>query len=159
MNKLMIIGNLTRDPVLRTTTTGKQVCSFTVAVNRRKTQANQDPGADYFNVSTWDQQAVNCSKFLQKGRKVAVVGAVSVRLYTGNNGQSYANLEVQAQEVEFLTSLSDVSPVAPPDTPPAPTAYASAPPAAAQQQTMYDAMNGAAAPAGFTPVEDDELPF
>ena len=51
MNKLTIIGNLTRDPELRTTTAGVSVCSFSVAVNRRKTQQNQDPGADYFNVS------------------------------------------------------------------------------------------------------------
>lgn len=107
MNKLTIIGNLTKKPELRTTTAGVSVCGFTVAVNRRRTQNNPDPGADYFNVSAWRQLGENCAKFLDKGRKVAVVGAVSVRTYTKNDGTFGANLEVNADEVEFLSSASD----------------------------------------------------
>ena len=56
MQKLTIIGNLTGDPELRTTQSGKEVCSFTVAVNRKKTANNQDPGADYFRVSAWEDR-------------------------------------------------------------------------------------------------------
>lgn len=108
MNKLTIIGNLTRDPVMRTTTSGQNVCSFTVAVNRRKTQNNQNPEADFFNVSAWNQQAENCAKYLAKGRKVAVVGPVSVRTYQGNDGKTYAQMDVMANEVEFLTPKSEV---------------------------------------------------
>ena len=79
------------------------VCSFTVAVNRRK---SQNPETDYFNVSAWRQLGENCAKFLDKGRKVAVVGAVSVRTYTKNDGTFGASLEVTADDVEFLPSAS-----------------------------------------------------
>ena len=76
----MIIGNLTRDPELRTTQNGKTVCSFSVAVNRRgrrDAQGNQ-PEADFFRVTAWRALGENCAKFLSKGRKVAVTGSVRV---------------------------------------------------------------------------------
>ena len=101
MNRLTIIGNLTRDPELRTTQSGISVCSFTVAVNRRKAQNNQ-PEADFFRVSAWRELGENCAKWLVKGRKVAVVGPVSVSTYQGQDGKTYANLEVTANDVEFL---------------------------------------------------------
>ena len=75
------------------------VCGFTVAVNRR----GKDE-ADYFNVSAWRQLGENCAKYLDKGRKVCVVGAVSVRTYTKNDGTFGASLEVTADDVEFLPS-------------------------------------------------------
>jgi len=103
MNRLTIIGNLTNDPVLRSTQNGVSVCSFTVAVNRRKTANNQYPGADYFRISAWRELGENCAKWLIKGKKVAVVGPVSVSTYTGSDGKSYANMEVTAQDVEFLS--------------------------------------------------------
>lgn len=103
MNKLTIIGNLTRDPDLRTTANGISVCDMTVAVNRRKHVGQDDPGADYFRVITWRQIAESCAQYLAKGRKVAVTGSVSVRTYDGRDGQVHASLEVQADEVEFLT--------------------------------------------------------
>ena len=106
MNKLTIIGNLTKKPELRVTSAGISVCSFTVAVNRRRTANNQNPGADYFSVSAWRQLGENCAKFLDKGRKVAVVGAVSVRTYTKSDGTFGASLEVTADDVEFLSSAS-----------------------------------------------------
>ena len=108
MNKLTIIGNLCCDPTLRTTSSGVSVCSFTVAVNRRKTQQNQNPEADFFRVSAWRELGENCNKWLRKGRKVCVIGPVGVSTYTGNDGAVRANLEVTAQEVEFLSSLQDV---------------------------------------------------
>ena len=106
MNKLTIIGNLTRKPELRVTSAGVSVCSFTVAVNRRRTANNQNPGADYFSVSAWRQLGENCAKFLDKGRKVCVVGPVSVRTYQAQDGTTRANLEVTADDVEFLSSAS-----------------------------------------------------
>lgn len=102
MNKLTIIGNLTKDPEMRTTKSGVNVCTFTVAVNKRKQQGQQEE-AEFFRVSAWRERGEICAKFLQKGKKVCVVGPVSVSTYTGQNGETRANLEVTADEVEFLS--------------------------------------------------------
>lgn len=109
MNRLTIIGNLTRDPETRVTQSGSSVCSFTVAVNRR----GQDDKADYFRVSAWNKTGDTCQKYLAKGRKVAVTGPVSVSTYTGQDGKTYANLEVMAQDVEFLTPKGEQAAPAP----------------------------------------------
>lgn len=100
MNKVHIIGNVTKDPVLRSTPSGVSVCDFTVAVNRRSKDSNE---ADFFRVTAWRQLGENCHRYLQKGRKVAVVGAVSARAYQSNDGQCRASLEVIADDVEFLS--------------------------------------------------------
>ena len=110
MNKLTIIGNLVRDPELRTTSAGVNVCDFTVAVNRRNAREGQQ-NADFFRVSAWRQLGENCAKFLAKGRKVCVVGPVSVRTYQTNNGETKANLEVVADDVEFLSPKDAPAPV------------------------------------------------
>ena len=102
MNKLTIIGNLTRDPEMRSTQEGVSVCSFTVAVNRRNKREGQ-PEADYFRVSAWRQLGENCGKYLAKGRKVCVIGPVSVRTYQASDGTTKASLEVTADDVEFLS--------------------------------------------------------
>ena len=142
MNKLSIIGNLCADPILRSTSSGVSVCSFTVAMNRRKTQQNQDPGADYFNVSAWRQLGENCAKWLIKGRKVYVSGPVSVRLFTRNDGTAGASLEITAEDVEFLSSAQDWE-----------QDYHSEPVPAAQQETKKD-------PSGMAQVDTpDDLPF
>ena len=101
MNKLFIVGNLCRDPELRRTPQGVSVCSFTVAVNRRQRGDQQE--ADYFRVNAWRELGENCAKFLSKGRKVAVTGSVSVSTYTGSDGATRANMDVQANDVEFLS--------------------------------------------------------
>ena len=103
MNRLVIIGNLTRDPETRTTQSGKAVCTFTIAVNRRGSQQE----ADYFRVSAWNQLGESCQKYLAKGRNVAVVGSVSANAYTTQNGENRASLEVFAQDVEFLSSKNE----------------------------------------------------
>ena len=100
----MIIGNLTKDPEMRTTSNGVDVCSFTVAVNRRKGQQQE---ADFFRVSAWRERAKVCGQYLAKGRKVCVVGPVSVRTYQGNDGATRASIEVTADEVEFLSSKGE----------------------------------------------------
>lgn len=129
MNKITIIGNLTRDPELRTTQTGKNVCTFTVAVNRRR-KAEGQPEADYFRVSAWGAQADSCGKYLAKGRKVAVVGSVSASAYTTPNGESRSSLDVFAQDVEFLTPKGE-----------------------AVQNAAQPQNNG------FTEVDDEDLPW
>ena len=131
MNKLTIIGNLTKDPELRTTATGLSVCTFTVAVNRRN-RNDSDDQADFFRVTAWRELGELCARWLIKGRKVAVVGPVSVSTYTGQDGKTYANLEVMAQDVEFLTP---------------------------RDQTAQEAPKTAQQQGGFTQVDTDELPF
>ena len=110
MNSLTIIGNVTKQPELRTTQAGINVCSFTVAVNRRKTQNNQNPETDYFRVSAGRGLGDNCAKYLDKGKKVCVVGSVSVRTYQANDGSTRASLEVLAEDVEFLSPRSESNP-------------------------------------------------
>ena len=146
MNRLTIIGNLTRDPEQRTTPSGATVCSFSVAVNRRgrRDAQNNQPEADFFRVSAWNQLGENCAKYLAKGRKVAVVGPVSVHTYQGSDGQTRASLEVMANEVEFLSSRNEI------DSEGGYSAPADAPSAAPAADT---------ASAGFTAEETDELPF
>lgn len=117
MNLITIIGNLTKDPELRHTQDGTPVCGFSVAVNRPKTRNNQDPGADFFNVSAWRNLGENCHKFTQKGSKVAVVGRISLRQWE-NSGNHGASLEVLADSVEFLSPrVSDAPTPAEPSAP------------------------------------------
>lgn len=104
MNHLAIIGNLTRDPESRSVG-DKTVCNFTVAVNRRR-KAEGQPDADFFRVAAWGHMGENCQKFLSKGRKVSVVGTVSVRPYLDKEGKAAASLEVFAEDVEFLSSAA-----------------------------------------------------
>ena len=112
MNKLVIIGNVSNNPELRTTPSGKTVCNFNVAVNRRK-KVDGQPDADFFRVSAWGELADVCQKFLVKGKKVCVIGSVGCRAYTNSRGEAAANLEVMANEVEFLSPRQDEAPAQP----------------------------------------------
>ena len=102
----MIIGNLTRDCELRTTATGLSVCTFTVAVNKKTRDGNQ-PEADFFRVTAWRQLGETCAKYLAKGRKVCVIGPVSVSTYKAQDGSTRASLEVTADDVEFLSPKNE----------------------------------------------------
>ena len=104
MNKVIIIGNLTRDPELRTTPSGVSVCSFGVAVNRRYVDQSGQRGVDFFNVVVWRQQGENCAKYLAKGRPVAVVGHLETRQYEDKNGVKNNVVDIIADEVQFLGS-------------------------------------------------------
>ena len=101
MNHLFIIGNLTKNADNRITQSGHNVTSFTVAVDRRHREGQPDQ-ADFFRVTTWDKRAEIC-KPLTKGKKVAVVGEVSVSTYTTQDGTTRASLDVMANEVKFLS--------------------------------------------------------
>lgn len=102
MNKAILIGNLTRDPELRTTPTGVTVCEFTIAVNRRMAVDTQK--ADFFRITAWRQLGETCAKALSKGQKVCVTGSVSARAYQGKDGSTHVSLEVTADDVEFLSA-------------------------------------------------------
>ncbi len=145
MNKAILIGNLTRDPETRTTSSGVSVCTFTIAVNRRFTdkQTGQRE-ADFINIVTWRQTAELCARYLAKGRKVAVIGTIQSRSYDAQDGTKRYVTEVVADEVEFISSPQGGSGHGPEDIPPPsePSGF------------------GATKASGFADVEDDdELPF
>lgn len=130
MNKAFIIGNLTKDPDLRTTQSGISVCSFNVAVQRRYKDQNGEKAVDYIPVIVWRGLAENCAKYLAKGKKVAVSGEIQTRSYDKDGTKRYVT-EILASDVEFLTPVGTTSAN---DVPP-------------PQEV------------DFTPVDDEELPF
>jgi single-strand DNA-binding protein len=105
MNKLMIIGCLGNDPTMRSLLDGTAVCSFNVAVSDK----GKDKTTTWFRVTTWRQLAENCNQFLAKGRKVAVAGSVTLNTFTKKDGATSAILEVNADEVEFLSPKGERS--------------------------------------------------
>jgi len=107
MNKVFLIGNLTRDPELSTTQSGLSMCRFSLAVTRRFATADGNRETDFINIVTWRTTADNCSKYLKKGSKAAVCGSVQTRSYDGNDGTKRYVTEVVADEVQFLSSKSD----------------------------------------------------
>ena len=140
MNKIILIGNLTRDPETRTTSTGLNVCSFTIAVNRRRSSQNNtnQPEADFFRITAWRQLGELCQKYLAKGRKVCVTGSVSVSTYEGKDGTTRASLDVTADDIEFLSSRQDDG-----------EGRSSGSASGAEHNNA----------GGFTQVDEDELPF
>ena len=138
MNKIMLIGNLTRDPELRSTASGVTVCSFTIAVNRRFAQQGGERQTDFFRINAWRQLGETCARYLSKGRKVAVIGELQARTYQSNDGTTRMSLDVSADEVEFLS----------------PRQQEGGGGAPAQRQN-------AAPPdlAGFTDIQSDDIPF
>ena len=130
MNKIVLIGNLTHDPETRSTPNGVTVCSFTIAVNRRFAAQGGEKQTDFFRINAWRGLADTCAKYLAKGRKVSVIGELQARLYDGKDGMKRMSLDVQADEVEFLTPKSEQ----------------------ANEEPKADAD-------GFTDVSSDDIPF
>lgn len=104
MNKVYLIGNLTRDPELSETSSGVPFCRFSIAVNRTFVNADGNRETDFFNITVWRNQAENCGKFLKKGSKVAVVGSLQNRSYEDKEGIKRTVTDIVASEVEFLTT-------------------------------------------------------
>ena len=144
MNRVMLIGNLTRDPELRTTTSGKTVATFTLAINRRN--SSQESACDFVNCLCWEKLAEAVSKYLSKGKKAAVSGSLRSRTYEASDGTKRAVLEVLAEDIEFLTAKAAM------DTTGPSTGISGS---QRQQQT------GQALPNGYraVSVDDEELPF
>ena len=103
MNKVFLIGNLTRDPELSETNSGVSLCRFAIAVNRRFSGGDAERQTDFFNVTAFRGLADNIARFCKKGNKVAVVGSIQIRNYEDNNGQRRTFVDVVADDVEFLT--------------------------------------------------------
>ena len=103
MNKVILIGNLTRDPELTETPSGVAVCRFAIAVSRDYANADGTRETDFFNITVWRGRAENCGKYLKKGNKVAVIGSLQNRSYEDKDGIKRNVTDVVANEVEFLT--------------------------------------------------------
>ncbi len=134
MNKVILIGNLTKDPELSTTNSGINYCRFTLAVPKRFANAGERD-AEFINIVVWRVQADNCHKYLKKGSKACVIGSLQTRSYDAQDGSKRYVTEVVAEEVEFLSTKNStdnmgVSPV----------------------DTDSDATE-------LQPIEDDSLPF
>lgn len=106
MNKVFLIGRLSRDPELRHTTSGTAVCQINVAISRPVAQG-AEPQTDFINVVVWNKQAENVAKYLAKGRQIAVEGRIQTRNYDNNEGKRTYVTEVIASNVEFLGSAND----------------------------------------------------
>lgn len=104
MNKVIIIGNLTKDPETQTTNSGVSVCRFCIAVNRNYTDVNGERGTDYINVVAWRGLADNCGKYLLKGSKVCVCGSMQNRSWKDKEGNTRYATEILASDVEFLST-------------------------------------------------------
>lgn len=140
MNKVILIGNLTRDPELRTTANGTSVCSFSIAVNRRFQSQSGERVTDFFNIVAWRQLGELCNKYLAKGRKVCVVGELQNRSYDAKDGSKRYATEIIADDIEFLTPKGDEG-----------------------SRNTYEERSSAPSFAlsdeGFAEVDDDDLPF
>ena len=134
MNKVYLIGNLTRDPELSTTNSGVSVCRISIAVSRRFSGADGSRETDFFNVTAWRGTAENCAKYLKKGNKVAISGSIQTRNYEKADGTKGFAVDIVADEVEFLSSKNDSEGGATVSNPSAPVA-------------------------DLQPVTDDDLPF
>lgn len=103
LNRIVIIGRLTRDPELRATSNGTPVATFTAAVDRNVKNARGEFETDFIPVVAWRGQAESCAKYLSKGKLVAVDGRLQIRTYEAQDGSKRTAAEVHADNVRFLS--------------------------------------------------------
>ena len=103
MNKVFLIGNLTRDPELTETASGVPVCHFAIAVNRNYSSQDSERQTDFFNCTAWRATAETIARYTKKGNKVAVGGSIQLRNYEDNQGVKRTAVDIIVQDIEFLT--------------------------------------------------------
>lgn len=105
LNKVMLIGNLTRDPELRYTSGGSPVCNFSIAVNRYYSdkQGDRKEETTFLRVTVWGKQGESCAQYLAKGRSVFVDGRLQSRSWETEDGQKRTSIDVVAENVQFLS--------------------------------------------------------
>ncbi len=114
LNRIVIIGRLTRDPELKQTTNGLSVATFTLAVDRAFKNAAGEKETDFISVVVWRAQAESCATYLSKGKLAAVDGRLQIRSYEAQDGTKRTVAEVVAENVKFLSPKdSSISPSAP----------------------------------------------
>ncbi|NLA84668.1 MAG: single-stranded DNA-binding protein [Clostridiales bacterium] len=151
LNKVVLIGRLTRDPELRYTASNISVTTFTLAVDRNFTNQQGEREADFIPVVTWRSLAETCAKYLSKGRLVAVSGRLQVRSYEDNAGQRRYVTEVVADEVQFLERNPNIiqSGQGQQPHPGAPAVSPAAPDSSGMDDPLFDPIDE----------DDDDLPF
>ena len=110
LNRVVLIGHLTKDPELRTTSNDVSVTSFTIAVDRNFNNQQGEKETDFIPVVAWHKLAETCAKYLEKGRLVAVSGRMQVRSYEAKDGSKRYVTEVVADEVQFLERMEEHKP-------------------------------------------------
>ncbi len=103
MNKVFLIGNLTRDPELTETTSGVSICRFAIAVNRNYSGSDGERKTDFFNCTAWRGLGETVARYAKKGKKVAVVGSIELRNYEDSQGVKRTAVDITCQDVEFLS--------------------------------------------------------
>lgn len=151
LNKVILGGRLTADPELKQTQSGIPVCSFTVAVNRRRSGEGEQQ-VDFINVIAWRQTAEFLSRYFRKGSSVCIVGSIQTRSWTDQNNQKHYSTEVVADEISFVDSRGENSASVAPN--------ASAPVSSASTYVPEAYKPNSGGQAQFELVESsDELPF
>ena len=133
MNKVILVGRLTKEPELRVTPGGVCVCSFSVACNRRFVKQGEERKADFINCIAWRQTGEFVSKYFTKGKRIALEGSLQIRDWTDNEGKKHCVTEVVADNVEFAQSKNEQE----------------------RQNVQSDELDAE----GFVFVEDEDLPF
>ncbi len=110
MNKCFFIGNLTRNPELKTTQSGIAMCKFSIAVQRRFRNPDGEYDVDFFDVVAWRSTAEFCEKYLKTGSKVSVIGELNTSTYQGQDGKMRTNFHINADEVEILSVKNEETP-------------------------------------------------
>lgn len=142
MNKVFLIGNLVKDPEVRTTSGGTNVATFRIAVQRKFKDQSGEKVSDFFDIVAWRQLADLCGKWLTKGKKIAVVGELQTRSYDAKDGSKRYVTEVVADEIEFLTPRGENE-----------SSAAPVPTKSTRKEPVVQESDG------FTEIEDDQLPY
>lgn len=142
MNKVFLTGNLTRDPEFSTTPSGISLCKFGLAVNRPYSKEKE---VDFFSIIVWRGLAENCYKYLKKGNKVTIIGSIQTRTYDKADGTKASTFDIQADDVEFLTTKQETNNVSGGSKTVEQKSQTQGPASSALQH--------------FTPIEEDGLPF
>lgn len=146
MNKVILVGRLTKDPELRATASGVSVCSFTVACDRRFVRQGEERKADFINCIAWRQTGEFISKYFVKGNRIALEGSIQTRSWQDTEGKNRYATEVVVDQCEFAQSKSEGG--------------ASVAPAGNSGLYPVEAEAPAAGDIdGFMPIEEDDLPF
>ena len=144
MNKVILVGRLTKDPELRATASGISVCSFTVACDRRFVKAGEERKADFINCIAWRQSAEAIGKYFAKGNRIALEGSIQTRTWQDNEGKNRYATEVVVEQWEFAQSKGEGGATT------------------SSNSGLYPVDSDAPAVGdidGFMPIEEDDLPF
>ena len=116
MNKVELVGRLTKDPEIKLTTNQTQYANFTIAVDRRFKDSNGNRQADFIVCVAWKGRAVFLQKYFHKGNRIGVCGSIQTRTFDGNDGKTVFVTEVLVDEIEFVESASKTETTATPTT-------------------------------------------